>query len=411
MLRNTFDMMIHYLRLTYGERSTLIFQIAMPLLFTFLVGQAMGGFGGGGNISSTTITWTVAVVNEDRGAYGTLLVDGLQADPTLVVALVADVDTAVTQVEDGAVTAALVIPAAFSQQLAAGQGANLDFYSDSANTRQVQPVMEAVNAAISQLQGALTAAAISAGTAAELGLFDQNIEQTEYRLAAVQRAQTAWQNPPTAVQINEDELVISVTDVIPNGINQSSPGMMAMFATFGMLGGAAVLIQERQWGTLRRLAVMPIRKGSIISGKLLGIVTAGVLQMVILIIAGALLFRVAWGNSPAALALMVVSFALAMSGLGMMMAALVRTVAQANALGTVLVLSMSALGGAWWPLEIVPDWLQMVGKLSPIYWAMSGFQDIITRGWGVTAVLPEVLMLAGFTAVFLAIGLWRFKYE
>ncbi len=411
MLRNTFDMMIHYLRLTYGERSTLIFQIAMPLLFTFLVGQATGGFGGGGNISSTTITWTVAVVNEDRGAYGTLLVDGLQADPTLVVALVADVDTAVTQVEDGAVTAALVIPAAFSQQLAAGQGANLDFYSDSANTRQVQPVMEAVNAAISQLQGALTAAAISAGTAAELGLFDQNIEQTEYRLAAVQRAQTAWQNPPTAVQINEDELVISVTDVIPNGINQSSPGMMAMFATFGMLGGAAVLIQERQWGTLRRLAVMPIRKGSIISGKLLGIVTAGVLQMVILIIAGALLFRVAWGNSPAALALMVVSFALAMSGLGMMMAALVRTVAQANALGTVLVLSMSALGGAWWPLEIVPDWLQMVGKLSPIYWAMSGFQDIITRGWGVTAVLPEVLMLAGFTAVFLAIGLWRFKYE
>ncbi|MBX3055520.1 MAG: ABC transporter permease [Anaerolineae bacterium] len=411
MLRNTFDMMIHYLRLTYGERSTLIFQIAMPLLFTFLVGQATGGFGGGGTISSTAVTWTVAVVNEDGGAYSTLLVDGLQADPTLVVALVADVDTAVTQVEDGAVTAALVIPAAFSQQLAAGQGANLDFYSDPANTRQVQPVQEAVNAAISQLQGALTVAAISADTAAELGLFDQGAEPVDYRLAAVQLAQTAWQHPPTAVQINEDELVISVTDIIPNGINQSSPGMMAMFATFGMLGGAAVLIQERQWGTLRRLAVMPIRKGSIIGGKLLGIVTAGVLQMVILIIAGALLFRVAWGNSPAALALMVASFALAMSGLGMMMAALVKTIAQANALGTVLVLSMSALGGAWWPLEIVPDWLQTVGKLSPIYWAMSGFQDIITRGWGVTAVLPEVLVLAGFTAVFLGIGLWRFKYE
>lgn len=411
MLRNTFDMMIHYLRLTYGERSTLIFQIAMPLLFTFLVGQATGGFGGGGTISSTAVTWTVAVVNEDGGAYSTLLVDGLQADPTLVVAMVADEGTAVTQVEDGTVTAALVIPAAFSQLLAAGQGANLDFYSDPANTRQVQPVQEAVNAAISQLQGALTAAAISAGTAAELGLFDQGVEPVDYRLAAVQLAQTAWQHPPTAVQINEDELVISVTDIIPNGINQSSPGMMAMFATFGMLGGAAVLIQERQWGTLRRLAVMPIRKGSIIGGKLLGIVTAGVLQMVILIIAGALLFSVAWGNSPAALALMVVSFALAMSGLGMMMAALVKTIAQANALGTVLVLSMSALGGAWWPLEIVPDWLQTVGKLSPIYWAMSGFQDIITRGWGVTAVLPEVLVLAGFTAVFLGIGLWRFKYE
>lgn len=410
MLRNTLDMMIHYLRLTYGERSTLIFQIAMPLLFTFLVGQATGGFGGGGNVSSTTITWTVAVVNEDGGEWGALLADRLQTDPTLEVVAM-DRATAVTQVEDATAMAALVIPADFSQRLAAGRGANLDFYSDPANTRQVQPVMEAVNAAISQVEGALHVAAISAATADEMGLFTHDVDPAAYRLEAAHLAQTAWQNPPTAVQINEDELVISVTDIIPNGINQSSPGMMAMFATFGMLGGAAVLIQERQWGTLRRLAVMPIRKGSIIGGKLMGIVTAGVIQMVILIIAGALLFSVAWGNSPAALALMVLSFALAMSGLGMMMAALVKTIAQANALGTVLVLSMSALGGAWWPLEIVPDWLQAVGKLSPIYWAMSGFQDIITRGWGVTAVLPEVGMLLVFTAVFLGIGLWRFKYE
>lgn len=409
MLRNTIDMMIHYLRLTYSERSTLIFQIAMPLLFTFLVGQATGGFGGG-STSSTTITWTVAVVNEDSGAWGALLMDNLQADPTLVVQEM-DEATAVTQVEAGEVTAALVIPAAFSQQLATGQGVALDFYSDPANTREVQPVTEAVNAAISQLTGLLRVAAISTAVATELGLFEQGVTREGYQLEAVQLAQAAWQQPPTAVQINEDELVINTAEVIPNGIDQSSPGMMAMFATFGMLGGAAVLIQERQWGTLRRLAVMPIRKGSILGGKLMGIVLAGVIQMVLLIMAGALLFDVAWGNSPAALALMVVSFALAMSGLGMMMAALVRTVAQANALGTVLVLSMSALGGAWWPLEIVPDWLQTVGKLSPIYWAMRGFQDIITRGWGVTAVLPELLVLAGFTAVFLAIGLWRFKYE
>lgn len=408
MLRNTFDMMVHYLRLTYGERATLIFQIAMPLLFTFLVGQATGGFGS--STSSTAVTWTLAVVNEDTGDWGGRLVENLQADPNLVVQEL-EQTTAVTQVENGEVTAALIIPADFSQRLAAGQGVDLDFYSDPANTREVQPVTEAVNAAISQLTGLLRVSAISTAVATELGLFEQAVELESYQLEAVQLARAAWQQPPTAVQINEDELVVNTAEVIPSGIDQSSPGMMAMFATFGMLGGAAVLIQERQWGTLRRLAVMPIRKGSIIGGKLLGIVAAGVVQMVILIVAGALLFDVAWGNSPAALALMVVSFALAMSGLGMMMAALVKTLAQANASGTVLVLSMSALGGAWWPLEIVPDWLQTVGKLSPIYWAMSGFQDIITRGWGVTAVLPELLVLWGFTAVFLGIGLWRFKYQ
>ncbi|MCP4362614.1 MAG: ABC transporter permease [Chloroflexi bacterium] len=209
-------------------------------------------------------------------------------------------------------------------------------------------------------------------------------------------------------------LTDQVDDKVDNfsgGINQSSPGMMAMFVTFGMTGGAAVLIQERRWDTLRRLAVMPIHKASIIGGKLLGILTAGIIQMIILIVAGAALFAVAWGNSPAALAVMVFAFALAMSSLGMMMAALVQTVAQANALGMVLVLSMSTLGGAWWPLEIVPDWMQMIGRLSPIFWTMQGFHDIITHGLGVAAVLPEAVVLLAFTAVFLSIGIWHFKYE
>jgi len=409
MLRNILDMMIHYIRITYGERSTLIFQIAMPLLFTFLIGQATGGFGGG-STSSTAVTWTIAVANEDSGEWGALLIENLEADLTLVVQSV-DGDTAVSQVESGDYTAALVIPASFSQGLAAGQGADIDFYSDPGNVREVQPVMAAVEAAIGQLEGALKVAAISTATAAELGLPPAETDTSNYQLEAVNLAQTAWEHPPTAVQVNEDERITNTTDAIPNGIDQSSPGMMAMFATFGMLGGAAVLIQERQWGTLRRLAVMPIRRSSILGGKLSGIVIVGILQMVILIVAGTVLFKVAWGNSPAALALMVLSFALAMSALGVMMAALVKTVAQANALGTVLVLSMSALGGAWWPLEIVPDWLQTVGKISPIYWAMHGFQDIITRGLGVTAVLPEVGALLGFTAVFLFIGLWRFKYQ
>jgi len=76
-----------------------------------------------------------------------------------------------------------------------------------------------------------------------------------------------------------------------------------------------------------------------------------------------------------------------------------------------VVLSIAALGGAWWPLDIVPDWMQVVGRFSPISWAMDGFHDIITRGLGVTAVLPEAGVLLAFTAVFLAVGVWRFRYE
>lgn len=409
MIRNTLDIMTNYVRLTYGSRATLIFQIAMPLLFTFLIGQASGGFGGS-STSSVSVSWTLAIANEDEGRLGGLLQERLEADPTLDLQLV-DAATAVAAVEAEEAVAALIIPADFSRAVRAGQAVSLDFYSDPAQVQQVQPVAEAVRAGLGQLRGAVQAAAVSAAVAGELGLLAQPAVAVAYEETAVETAVAAWDHPPVTVQVNEDERVASGEDTIPSGVNQSSPGMMAMFVTFGMLGGAAVLIQERQWGTLRRLAVMPIPKGSILGGKFAGIVLAGVAQMIILILAGALLFQVDWGRAPLGLALMVGAFALAMSALGVLMAALVKTSSQADALSTILVLSMSALGGAWWPIEIVPDWMQTVARLSPIYWAMSGFHDMITRGLGAVAVVPEAVVLLVFTAVFLLIGVWRFRYE
>ncbi|MCB8926432.1 MAG: ABC transporter permease [Ardenticatenaceae bacterium] len=407
MFKKALDITWLYLKMTYSSRSVLIFQLLLPILFTFMVGQGTGGFDGP---SSTVVTWPLAVANEDSGSLGTSLVDTLSADPNLDVTIIA-ADEAETAVTNDDALAALIIPANFSEQLAAGQQPALDFYSDPADVQEVQPIEQAVLGAASQLGGAVTAASLSRDVASELGLFAENVFEADYFVTAVSAAQTAWQNPPTAVQINEDEIVVTAENVIPQGTSQSSPGMMAMFATFTMVGGAVVLLEERQNGTLRRLLVMPIRKSTIMVGKLLGILLSGLVQMVILILFGALVFGIPWGNAPLALGIMVLSFALAITALGLMFAALSRTLAQANALGTIVVLSISALGGAWWPLDIVPGWMQTLGRLSPISWAMDGFHDIITRGLGVTAVLPEAGILLAFAAVFLAVGVWRFRYE
>jgi ABC-2 type transport system permease protein len=108
---------------------------------------------------------------------------------------------------------------------------------------------------------------------------------------------------------------------------------------------------------------------------------------------------------------MVLSFAFAITGLSMAMAAWARTAAQVNSLNTLIVLSVAALGGAWWPLEIVPPWMQTVGHLTPVAWAMDGFHDIITRGLGASAVLTEAGVLLVFGVVFLLLGMLRFRYE
>ena len=229
---------------------------------------------------------------------------------------------------------------------------------------------------------------------------------------ALAAAEAHWATgAPVIVKAEQATRLRTEVVTIPSGVNQTSPGMMVMFALFLAIGGGATLILEREQGTLRRLIVMPMHKATILIGKLLGIYIAGFLQIAILILAGAFLFSVNWGQSPTALVLMGLSFALASTSLGMLIAALARTYAQTDALSPILVMSLASLGGAWWPLEIVPRWMQTLGHALPTAWAMDGFHDIITRGLGVKAVLPEVAVLLGFAALFLIIGVWRFRYE
>ena len=71
----------------------------------------------------------------------------------------------------------------------------------------------------------------------------------------------------------------------------------------------------------------------------------------------------------------------------------------------------AALGGCWWPAEIVPPAFRTLGMVSPAYWAMDVFHKVIFFGKGFDAVWPNLLVLLAFTAVFMALALRFFKVE
>jgi ABC-2 type transport system permease protein len=72
---------------------------------------------------------------------------------------------------------------------------------------------------------------------------------------------------------------------------------------------------------------------------------------------------------------------------------------------------MALLGGCWWPLELFPEGLQQAVRVLPTTWAMDGLTDLTMRGGGLADVWLNAAVLVGFAAVFLAIGIWRFRYE
>jgi ABC-2 type transport system permease protein len=72
---------------------------------------------------------------------------------------------------------------------------------------------------------------------------------------------------------------------------------------------------------------------------------------------------------------------------------------------------MALLGGCWYPIELFPQFVQNFAKILPTTWAMQGLLDIVLRGRGFLAVLPNALVLLGFAVVFFVVGVLRFRYE
>ena len=72
---------------------------------------------------------------------------------------------------------------------------------------------------------------------------------------------------------------------------------------------------------------------------------------------------------------------------------------------------LGGLGGGFVPVESLPDWIEPIAPISPVYWAMDGYRTAILDGGGVADVLAPVGALVAFTALFAAIALWRLKLD
>jgi ABC-2 type transport system permease protein len=408
-MRKVIDIALLYLKTTYRDRGTFMWSFALPIIFTAVLGVGMRGFAS----DDGPPIWRVAVVNEDGGEFSEQLIARLDAEDNLEAAEV-NPNTAATELEEGDASVILILPEDMSEQLEAGNSSTLEFRMSVQEPQAAQVVEQTVLAALFQVSSSIDIADTSLRVARRMELFSQPgapSEETYYgeSLAASREAQS--EAPPITLETSQLTRLEGIEPDIPIGFDQASPGIAVIFTIFSIVYGAGTILLEREQGTLRRLLTAPVTKAAILGGKLLGVFIAGLIQFAVLVLAGQYLFGVPWGQSPLALAIMVASFTFAVTALGMLFSALVRTYAQVDALSMLLVMPLAGLGGAMWPIEIVPDFMQKIALWLPTGWAMRGFQDILVRGLGLQDVLLEAGVLMLFGIVFMTIGVWRFRYE
>jgi ABC-2 type transport system permease protein len=72
---------------------------------------------------------------------------------------------------------------------------------------------------------------------------------------------------------------------------------------------------------------------------------------------------------------------------------------------------LAFLGGSFIPLFLINESMATLGQVTPHYWAVTGFYDLLTRGLGLDAILDSIAVLLVFSAAFFVIGAWRFEFE
>ena len=406
------------LRVFFASWGNIIGLTLIPIAFTLVLGWSFSDDGGPTYVRVDVVDLSgsapaTAFVDELRRVNESLLLCPMGNTPDNDCRL-ADagapltVDAALARVRDGRTTAVIVIPAAYG----ASDPVQIDYYSQEDPTAP-SPVFQSVNAVIQRVNTASVAGQVGMDVvdrldaAAPTPLFADATARTQFADALYAHAVTRLEERPDAVRF-----VVAGTTADPaaDGFTQSVPGMGSMFVMFTVMAGMALLVRERQQWTLQRLAVMQLRRGQILGGKILAYFTLGMIQYLII-------FGVGWalgtnfGHAPGALLAVMVAFVLCVTALTFALAPHMHSEQQASGLARLLGLTLAPLGGAWWPLEIVPDFMRTIGHLSPVAWAMDAFQTIIYFDGGLSAVTLELGVLTAAAAVLFTLGIAGFRVE
>ncbi len=355
------------------------------------------------------------LVNEDAGAYGEQIAEGLQGLSMLDLTALESVDEADQGVAAGDKPVAIVLPADFSQKIAANEPTTVLLVADPTQTHLVNFVTGIVNQAVAEvgilaeLQYGIRAVLEQSGTLEEAG--PELAQAAEAQLLGViwTQVQEMRQNP--LITVRNESLAGDESTETWDPFAFFVPGSAVMFAFFTMSFIATALLREKEQGSFRRVLASPIHRGAIIGGSMLAYSIVVFLQVILLFTLGTIAFDMPLGDSPLALAITTLITALAATSLGLLLGALAKTSKQADNIGVIAGFVLMFLGGCIIPLYNAEGVIGILSKLTPHAHALQAYRGIMVDGAALVQVLPSLGILAVFAAVFFGLAVWRFKFE
>ena len=352
------------LRLFLKSKTSYIWLFAVPLAFVYFMGFANRGSGDPANPRPA-----VRIDNQDTHFLSQVFLDELDAQGMRRVD-----DAHRNEAERG-----IRIPPDFTARVLNREQCKVEFFQlEGSGAPEAAMIELRLVRALIAINSHLLEAASRAGTNAVL---------TEALVREVQRGT----NPVIL------DARFAGRKPLPTGFNFSLPGNLVMYVMMNLLifGGAA-LAEARRSGILRRLVTYPVTRLELVFGKIYGLFLLGLVQVAFFLLAGRLAFGVNLGANLPMVLLTLAVFAWVAAALGVLIGSVVKSTDRVVGLCVMLSIVMAALGGCWWPLEVVPTPMKVIAHCLPSGWAMDALHQLISFGGGFAEAGGAVGVLALF---------------
>ena len=373
-------------RIFFRDRAALAFAFLLPFIFVIGFTLALRDVGP----ENEALQFTLAT--QETVGISVLAIESIASDSAgPIVAM--EHSAALEAMDSGDIAGFVSFPADFTQRYLAGETSPIEVY--------VGDVLAAEQAALrgfaQEIASRFSEARATLSAVIALG-------SPEQAARAMERLLADTSGPAVDLQVEQ------VGEIAPfNTSNFVLPGYLTMFVFFTAAMGAEALARERQTHTLERLMANGVRRESLIVGKFLAGAFIGVVQVAVMWIVGALAFNIDLGASPVAVIVLSLLMVLASAGFAVLLASFVSNVRTASAAGVLTSLVLAPIGGSWWPLFITPPFMQSLARLTPHGWANDALNRLMLFGAEFTDVVPSMVALVVFAAVFLSLALWRFR--
>lgn len=187
--------------------------------------------------------------------------------------------------------------------------------------------------------------------------------------------------------------------IVPNTVQHNVPAWILFGIFFIVVPLGINIVKEKNLGTNIRIRTSPVSYATIASGKIITYLFICLIQFAVMLLIARFIFPPLGlipfnpGMKIFSMIIVVIFSSLAAIGMGILIGTIMKTQEQSAPFGAIFTIILSAMGGIWVPVYLMPEIMQKVAVFSPMNWGISAFYDIILRNGNILDISKELLFL------------------